>query len=123
VRFLLAISNDSIGAARMLQGLSDGWEAFEAGLDRFGGALVTLYAVAGRYDAIAVVDFESASGVLAFTLAATSQGQRVEPMLVFDRDEATKAEEIARTASARHADDLAQAVDALGDSEAAKAKS
>lgn len=107
----------------MLQGLSDGWDAFEASLDRFGGTLVTLYAVAGRYDAVAVVDFESAAGVLAFTLAATSQGQRVEPMLVFDRDETTKAEQIARTASARHAADLAQVVNALGDPEATKAQS
>ena len=105
----------------MLEGLSAGWEGFDGVLGRFGGSLVDLHAVAGRYDAVVVADFDDAAAALAFTLAATSQGQYVEALPVFGRDEVKRAEEIAEKAKTTFMSDAARAVDAARDTESGSA--
>jgi uncharacterized protein with GYD domain len=118
---LLLIRNDAVGAARMLQGLTAGWDEFGSTLAGYGGELVDLYALAGRYDAAVIADFADPAGVLAFALAATSQGQYVEALPVFDRESAGRAEESARAAAAGFAAETAKAVDAAASAHQDKA--
>lgn len=123
MRFLFMIRNDAAGASRMLGGLSSGWDDFDDALRRFGGVLVTLYAVAGRYDAVAIADFDDDAAVLAFTLAATSQGQYVEALPVFGRDQVARAEKIARGAATTFMGEMARAVDSAGGAKAGEPQS
>jgi uncharacterized protein with GYD domain len=98
-RYLLLLRNNSVGAARMLDALTTGFDALPSQLEPYGGTVEQVYALTGRYDAAVLADFESPEGVLAFSLAATADGEYVEALPAFGRGELARAEEIARAAA------------------------
>jgi uncharacterized protein with GYD domain len=120
VRYVLFLRTDAAGARTMLNGLSVGWDEFGSSLRRFGGELQELHAIAGRFDAIAIVKFGDPAGLLAFSLAATGQGQYVEASPVFDREDISRAETVAREAAEAYRSQAAAALDELAGSEEAK---
>ena len=95
----------------MLGGLVAGKEQFPLMLKRFGGEVIDVHAVSGRYDAVLIAEFPEKSAMLAYTLAATAQGQYAEALPVFEHDDLVRAEELMREAMNRFADDVAEQVD------------
>lgn len=83
----------------MLDSLTVGESEFPAEIARFGGRTTGVFAVSGRYDAVVVADFDDEAASLAFALAATSEGQYVEALRVYDSAELQRAESIARQAA------------------------
>jgi uncharacterized protein with GYD domain len=114
-RYLLLLRSDAVGAARMLDGLTTGFDEFPAQVARYNGTVEALYALAGRYDAAVVVDFAAPEGMVAFSLAATAEGQYVEALPAFRREELLEAEALARDAASSFGKDLAEAIEAKRD--------
>jgi uncharacterized protein with GYD domain len=113
VRYVILLRNEAMGADRMLRGLVSGRQEFPRALERFGGRLEDLHAVCGRYDAVAVVDFDDHAGALAFTLAATAQGQYAEALPVFSFEDLARASEVAQAATEDFAREVAERIETL----------
>jgi uncharacterized protein with GYD domain len=105
-RYLLLIRSDAAGAARMLQALDSGYQELPSAVRRFGGTVERHYALAGRFDAALIVQFESPQGVLAYTLAAGAQGQTVEAIPAFAHEELAEVEDVALGASEAFLQDM-----------------
>jgi uncharacterized protein with GYD domain len=115
MRYVVLLRNDAVGAGRMLHGLVSGHEEFPRSVARFNGQLVELLAVGGRYDAVAIIDFKDHASALAFTLAATAQGQYAEGLPVFSEADLRRASQVAESAGEVFARDVAETIEALAD--------
>lgn len=78
----------------MLFNLVAGQKAYKSSVERFGGELLALYAVSGRYDAVSVVRFPDAGSCMAFVLASEAQGQYAEQLTALDAPDLERAEAV-----------------------------
>jgi uncharacterized protein with GYD domain len=71
--YVLLLRNDASGATQMLFNLVSGYGEYEKSVHRFGGELVALYPVVGRFDAIAIVRFPDPGACFAFVLVGDAR--------------------------------------------------
>jgi uncharacterized protein with GYD domain len=108
--YVLLMRNNSYGAENMLQSGAVGATFQHKAVEDYGGRLLFQGALAGRFDAIVIAEFEP-EACLAFALAASAQGQYVEQIPVVAPDQVERAAELHFKAQAEMRERISEALD------------